>query len=466
MKYQVFTPPWLDAWADEIRASSAYREAASGWEGALALVLESRQLGRPRVAVLDLWHGDCRSARAADVDALDEVRFALAGSDRTWRKVLGGSDPLWALMSGKLKLHKGSLAELTPWAKAAKELVRTAGRIPTAFPGEEGISQAPTVAPEVASPPPVPPPVPAAAPSDTAPEDGAPRHRTYRSTSPEGLDFESLPMRLFQKSKKFGIWDPAAIDLEQDRRDWEAMSDLEQEVILHLTSLFQAGEESVTLDLLPLVMVIASEGRLEEEMYLTSFLWEEAKHVELFRRFVNEVAHDASDLSRFHTPSYLRIFSEALPEAMGALLTDRSPRAQAVASATYNMIVEGVLAETGYHAYHRILVRNDLMPGMQTALGHLERDESRHIAYGVHLLTRLVHEHGAPVREAIEAHMEELLPVALGMIEEIFERYETMPFGLELADFTDFATSQFQRRLRRIESGRPFDATDDTETAG
>jgi ribonucleoside-diphosphate reductase beta chain len=32
-------------------------------------------------------------------------------------------------------------------------------------------------------------------------------------------------------------------------------------------------------------MVIAQEGRLEEEMFLTSFLWEEAKHVEFFSRF-------------------------------------------------------------------------------------------------------------------------------------------------------------------------------------
>ena len=50
--------------------------------------------------------------------------------------------------------------------------------------------------------------------------------------------------------------------------------------MLHLTSLFQAGEEAVTLDLLPLIRAIAQEGRIEEEMYLTTFLWEEAKHVD------------------------------------------------------------------------------------------------------------------------------------------------------------------------------------------
>ena len=62
--------------------------------------------------------------------------------------------------------------------------------------------------------------------------------------------------------------------------------------------LFQAGEESVTLDLLPLILAIANEGRLEEEMFLTSFLWEEAKHTDFFSRFLAEVAGVTDDLVR------------------------------------------------------------------------------------------------------------------------------------------------------------------------
>ena len=275
--------------------------------------------------------------------------------------------------------------------------------------------------------------------------------RQYQTTSPRGLDRGLPPMRLWRKAKKFGIWDPMGIDFERDRGDWKGLEDLEREVILHLTSLFQAGEESVTLDLLPLIMTIAEEGRLEEEMFLTAFLWEEAKHVEVFRRFLDEVAEEQSDLSRFHGPSYRTIFYEELPQAMGRLKTDPSPQAQAEASVTYNMIVEGVLAETGYHAYHRILERNDLLPGMRKAVAHLKNDESRHLAYGVFLLSRLVAEHGEPLWQVIEARMSSLLPQAILLIQELFATYEVMPFGLELEEFTDFAMSQFQRRHRRIE---------------
>src|SRR6516225_3821845 len=108
--------------------------------------------------------------------------------------------------------------------------------------------------------------------------------RVFFTTSPRGLRHELPPMRLWHKAKKLGTWDPADIDFTQDIRDWKQLDDSQRDLLLRLTSLFVAGEESVTLDLLPLVQVIASEGRIEEEMYLTSFLWEEAKHVDAFRR--------------------------------------------------------------------------------------------------------------------------------------------------------------------------------------
>jgi ribonucleoside-diphosphate reductase beta chain len=276
----------------------------------------------------------------------------------------------------------------------------------------------------------------------------------YQSTRAGGIDHRLPPMRLWHKAKRLGVWNPADVDFAQDARDWAGLADDERDLILRLTSLFQAGEESVTMDLLPLMMVIAGEGRLEEEMYLTSFLWEEAKHVEAFRRFLDEVAQERGDLSRFHGPAYLRIFAEELPEAMNALRTDSSPAAQAAASVTYNMVVEGVLAETGYHAYDELLQRNGLMPGMQQVIGHLRRDEARHIAYGVYLLSRLVAEHGEPVWTAIERRMETLLPLALAMIGESLEPYDVVPFGLKVEDFTGFALSQFGKRVARLEKAR------------
>ena len=194
----------------------------------------------------------------------------------------------------------------------------------------------------------------------------------FRTTSAGGLDLDSLPMRLYQKAKRLGTWDPYELDFGRDREDWARLSDDEQASILQITSLFQAGEEGVTLDLLPLIMVIAEEGRLEEELFLTTFLFEEGKHVEFFRRFLDEVCGAEGDLHGFHTDSYRLIFYEELPEAMGRLRDDRSPEAQIRAAVTYNMIVEGVLAETGYRSYFLALERNRLMPGLRQGIAPRE----------------------------------------------------------------------------------------------
>ena len=273
----------------------------------------------------------------------------------------------------------------------------------------------------------------------------------FRTTSAEGLDYDSLPMRLYQKAKRLGTWDPYDLDFGRDREHFAGLTEDQQKAILQITSLFQAGEEGVTLDLLPLIMAIAEEGRLEEELFLTTFLWEEAKHVEFFRRFLDEVCRVDEDLHGFHTPSYRKLFYEELPAAMGRLATDRSREAQVNAAVTYNMIIEGVLAETGYHSYRVSLERNDLFPGLRQGLGLVKRDESRHIAYGVYLLSRLVAEE-PELWPYAQRRMDELLEPAVAFIGETFEGYEdgVTPFGVTLDEIVGYATGQFAKRLDRI----------------
>ena len=263
-------------------------------------------------------------------------------------------------------------------------------------------------------------------------------------------------MRLWHKAKKLGIWNPRDIDFSRDILDWQAMSERQRTGIARQSALFLAGEESVTLDLLPLIMVIAREGRIEEEMYLTSFLWEEAKHVEGFRRFFDEVAQDHSDLSHYHGPNYRRIFCEELPNAMNRLLTDASPVAQVRASVTYNLIVEGVLAETGYYGYTRELTEQGKMPGMQQLVGLVKRDESRHIAFAIYYLSRLMAEHGDVVWEALRERMNELLPLTLGVVNDSYDAWgdDPPPFDLPREEVLAYATTQFQKRLQRIERAR------------
>ena len=275
-------------------------------------------------------------------------------------------------------------------------------------------------------------------------------HTSFQTVT-RGIDRSHPAMRLFEKAKVFGIWNPTDIDLTQDHEDWAGLDEEEQTLVLRLLSLFVAGEEAVTLDLLPLIMTVASENRLEEEMFLTTFLWEEAKHVDFFNRIMQDVVQTSFDrLEQHHTEHYHHIFYRALPEALSNLTHDPSPQNQLIASVTYNMIVEGVLAETGYHAFYQMLERNNIMPGLMQGIQKLKQDESRHIAYGIFLISRLVAE-DASLWQVGETQMNTLFMPAMGVIQDIFALYEDeVPFGLKLEDFMEYATGQFQKRFARI----------------
>ncbi|HUA11963.1 MAG TPA: R2-like ligand-binding oxidase [Solirubrobacteraceae bacterium] len=275
----------------------------------------------------------------------------------------------------------------------------------------------------------------------------------HNYSEPTILRPDSFPMRLFEKAKRLGVWNPSDFDFAQDRADWEAMDAERRDGLLQLTAAFLGGEEAVTLDLLPLVLAIARQGRLEEEMFLTTFLFEEAKHMDFFSRWIREVTGGAA-LPPAREPS-VQLFDVELPNAMNALLEDQSPAAMARASVTYNMIIEGVLAETGYANYHRSLAVNDLMPGLCEGLVNIKRDESRHIAYGVYLLSRLVAEDPS-VWEVIEQRMVELQPYTEAIVRGAYEDYPDgiTPFGLKVDEFTEFAASQFGKRYDRISKAR------------
>lgn len=263
------------------------------------------------------------------------------------------------------------------------------------------------------------------------------------------LRADNLPLQLYHKAKTL-MWDPRAIDLTQDARDWQQLSHEERDILLRLAAQFLQGEEAVTHDLTPLLLVLRRQGDLlEEEMFLTTQLFEESKHVEWFARWFDEVAQASPPA--VESSAYRALFMHELPRALDRLLHDASPHAQVEAIATYHLIVEGVLAETGYRGYARALGERGLLPGTTHAIALVQRDESRHIAYGLHALTRLCRADAA-LWEALMARLNHLLPLALEIVRDTFAPYgDAVPFGLDPAEFVTYASDQFDHRLRVLE---------------
>jgi putative sterol carrier protein len=122
---------WAKAFRLALGTNASYREAAAAWEGEILLRVKADRPGEPSPGVLlDLYHGECRTARY-EADTRDlAVEFVYEGARGDWKKLMSRQlDPVKALFDGTFRL-RGNLAKAMRFTRAAKELVETAASIP------------------------------------------------------------------------------------------------------------------------------------------------------------------------------------------------------------------------------------------------------------------------------------------------------------------------------------------------
>ncbi len=123
---------WASAFRSALNESEGYREAARAWEGDLLLrVLPASGAEGPAPGVvLDLWHGECRSATFLADSTGVEAEFVYEGTRENWSRLLRAKvDPVKAILDGTFKI-RGNLAKAMRYTRAAKELVEAAAQLP------------------------------------------------------------------------------------------------------------------------------------------------------------------------------------------------------------------------------------------------------------------------------------------------------------------------------------------------
>jgi len=288
----------------------------------------------------------------------------------------------------------------------------------------------------------------------------------FASLTEGGLRMSSFPMRLFRKgNQKF--WHPDNIDFSADAEHFAAMTDHERTAVTSSASGFMAGEESVTQDIQPFMHAMAAEGRLADEAYLTQFAFEEAKHLQGFRMWLDAVGMtgDLHELTG-QSPAYDAIFKVAQPNAMFALLDDPSPAAQVRASVIYNHIVEGTLALTGYYSWGKLFRSRNILPGMQKLIKHISDDERRHMAWGTFTCRRHVaadDANWAVVEDTVAEFRQPALELLTAGPERNRREGRKSPFGTTPEEITQYATERLNRRVEAIRSarGRPLHEIDE-----
>ncbi|MCL4864632.1 MAG: SCP2 sterol-binding domain-containing protein [Gemmatimonadales bacterium] len=135
--HPAFSAAWAEAWGRELNANPTYQQVAARWEGDIVLEMSVAGAAAGPAIYLDLWHGVCRAARAATEADHGTARYLFQAPREAWRQVLGGKlSPAMAILTGKLRLARGSLADFLPYASAAEELLRTGGAIEATFPDD------------------------------------------------------------------------------------------------------------------------------------------------------------------------------------------------------------------------------------------------------------------------------------------------------------------------------------------
>jgi ribonucleoside-diphosphate reductase beta chain len=190
-------------------------------------------------------------------------------------------------------------------------------------------------------------------------------------------------------------WNPGAIDLTQDARDWQALPTERRDRLLKLLAGFCVAEDAVAEHLAPYADA-AREATLVSQESLMAWVFflqrrDEQRHAVLFDRIAAEVlelpgdsAAERRDAARAHVPAaFLEVFEEQLPAMATELAAGRSGLDQAIS--LYHMLLEGVVFDAGQHALLDDLADGTL-PGVREGIERTERDERWHVGFGLRCL--------------------------------------------------------------------------------
>ena len=260
-------------------------------------------------------------------------------------------------------------------------------------------------------------------------------------------------------------WDPHDIDLETDRERLVAYLRDVDEPERYFSAMrmgiarFGAGEQAVTEDLAPLTVALSD---IDDQLFITSQLYEEGKHTEHFDRYWREVVHEVeaelglehsspTDDEWFNDP-YHELFRRN-EEAMHALLDDPTPEDFAVAYAHYHLVIEGILAQTGYYGMQQSYAEDsypDLphLPGLYEGFTRIRQDEGRHVGFGMAKLKELVTDEGVDPR-LLDDTVNELLPLVNGIAANPDDQY-VEDVGPQPEELQSFATKKHVQRMEQI----------------
>ena len=250
-------------------------------------------------------------------------------------------------------------------------------------------------------------------------------------------------------------WKATELDFSVDREQWVVTPREAQESTIWSLGSFYVGEERVTADLAPF---LAAAPTGEIELFLATQLVDEARHAAFFDRFGAEVMCLSADDFRGRMREVEAILLSPWREVFDDGLRDVARRIQAKPDdldlfvegiATYHMVVEGFLAVTGQTLIRDYMLEHSMYPGFCEGFGLVERDEHRHVAFGVRFLRDAIREDPRH-RETVERVVLELAPKAAYVFAPpyVTDATEYVSYGYTSRQMYGFAYRTLRRRMK------------------
>jgi len=252
-----------------------------------------------------------------------------------------------------------------------------------------------------------------------------------------------------------GQWSPFTIRLDRDREQWRAMEEEDRALVLWALSSLMVAEERITTKFSGLV---GAHGTEEEATFLSTQQVDEARHMQFYARFQDEVIADPAAIAdhvsrarRLLSPAFESIFDEALVRAHERLTAEpANAQAKVEFVTTYHMIIEGTLGLTAFNFITRYLERSDQLPGFVKGYSKIHHDEQRHIAYGTWYLGEAVRDDPAHADD-VRATLRSLLPtVAEALTPPDLDGADWNALGASAGEIRAFAVSGLSRRLKLV----------------
>jgi ribonucleoside-diphosphate reductase beta chain len=250
-------------------------------------------------------------------------------------------------------------------------------------------------------------------------------------------------------------WSPFAVELDADQEHWRELSGENRRLIFWVLSSLMVAEERITTKFSGLVGAYGSE---EEATFLATQQVDEARHMQFYARFQDEVVADSAAIAahveraREQVSSAFRlIFDKALVEAHRELVAKpQSAEAKVRFVTLYHQILEGTLGLTSFNFVTGYLEREGLLPGFIEGYSKIHHDEQRHIGYGTWYLREAVA--GDPsLADTVRAILRELLPaVAESLTPPDREGTDWDALGASGEEIREFALGGLARRLNII----------------